>query len=142
MTLNDQIEVLATGIEQLIRTTRPNPPAEASAAADASPPCRVEQATPEAMTLTIRGQSVRLDAGQLSALIEELAHARAAMTVEQPTSLPAGWRFVATKNPLLAVQAQPNGDRLLLARHTGYGWVPFTLSPDQIIQLYLLLTQQ
>ena len=46
------------------------------------------------------------------------------METEQPTGIPPGWRFVSTKNPMMAVQKQSNGDRLLVARHTGYGWVP------------------
>lgn len=79
---------------------------------------------------------------QLSQLIEELAHARASsMTPEQPNGLPTGWCFVSTRNPMMAVQKQANGDRLLLARHTGYGWVPFTFSQDAVIEMYMLLTQ-
>jgi hypothetical protein len=42
----------------------------------------------------------------------------------------------------MAVQKQSNGDRLLLLRHTGHGWVPFALSPDVAIQMYMLLTQR
>ncbi|KAF1049918.1 MAG: hypothetical protein GAK41_01670 [Burkholderia gladioli] len=45
------------------------------------------------------------------------------------------------QRPMMAVQQQSNGDRLLVARHTGYGWVPFTFSPDTVIQMYMLLTQ-
>jgi hypothetical protein len=63
------------------------------------------------------------------------------MTPEPPPGIPPGWRFVATKNPVMAVQKQSNGDRLLVLRHTGHGWVPFTFSPDMVIQLYMLLTK-
>ena len=79
---------------------------------------------------------------QLGQLIEELSNARASMEPEVPPNLPTGWRFVSTKNPMMAVQKQSNGDRLLVARHTGYGWVPFTFSPDVVVQMYMMLTQR
>jgi hypothetical protein len=64
------------------------------------------------------------------------------MDVEQPSGLPNGWRFVATKNPVMATQRYPNGDRLLVLRHTGHGWVPFSFSPDTVIEMYALLTKR
>jgi hypothetical protein len=64
------------------------------------------------------------------------------MMPEPAMNVPPGWRFVSTKNPAMAVQKQSNGDRLLIMRHTGHGWVPFTFSPDNVIQLYALLTQR
>ncbi|TDA47515.1 phage tail protein, partial [Burkholderia pyrrocinia] len=94
------------------------------------------------LTLTINGESITLHPEQLGQLIEELAHARASMQPEPPPGIPAGWRFVTTKNPMMAVQKQSNGDRLLVARHTGYGWVPFTFSPDVVVQMYMMLTQR
>ncbi len=62
----------------------------------------------------------------ISELIEELANVRASMTVEQPTGIAPGWRFVITKTPIMATQKHANGDRLLILRHNGHGWVPFT----------------
>ncbi|MBE0630755.1 MAG: phage tail protein, partial [Burkholderia vietnamiensis] len=94
------------------------------------------------LTLTVNGQSITLHPEQVGQLIEELAHARASMQPEPPAGIPAGWRFVTTKNPMMVVQKQSNGDRLLVTRHTGYGWVPFTFSPDVVIQMYMLLTQR
>jgi hypothetical protein len=64
------------------------------------------------------------------------------MEPEVPPNLPAGWRFVSTKNPAMAVQKQTNGDRLLVMRHTGHGWVPFQFSPETVIQMYMMLTQK
>jgi hypothetical protein len=64
------------------------------------------------------------------------------MSPEPPASIAPGWGFVSTKNPVMAVQKQANGDRLLIARHTGHGWVPFTFSPDMVIQLYMMLSQR
>ena len=91
--------------------------------------------------MTIGGQTVALRPEQIGKLIEELSNARASMTPEPPPGMPPGWRFVSTKNPVMAVQKQSNGDRLLVMRHTGHGWVPFTFSPDMVIQLYMMLTQ-
>jgi len=42
----------------------------------------------------------------------------------------------------MAVQKQTNGDRLLVMRHTGHGWVPFQFSPETVIQMYMMLTQK
>ena len=95
----------------------------------------------DAITLAIGEQSVTLQPEQIGQLIEELANARASMTPEPPMAIAPGWRFAATKYPVMAVQKQANGDRLLIARHTGHGWVPFTLSPDAIIQLYMMLSK-
>ena len=121
--------------------------AEAEAIADAPAPAdkstlHVSRPTQNELTLTINGESITLHPEQLSQLIEELAHARASMQPEPPPGIPSGWRFVTTKNPMMAVQKQANGDRLLVARHTGYGWVPFTFSPDVVVQMYMMLTQR
>jgi len=92
--------------------------------------------------MTIGGRTVSLHPEQVGQLIEELSNARASMKPEPAMGVPSGWRFVSTKNPVMAVQKQSNGDRLLVMRHTGHGWVPFTFSPDNVIQMYALLTQR
>ena len=94
------------------------------------------------ITMTIGGKTVSLKPEQIGQLIEELAHARASMKPEPPGAIPPGWRFASTKNPVMAAQKQSNGDRLLVMRHTGHGWVPFTFSPDMVIQMYMMLTQR
>jgi hypothetical protein len=105
------------------------------------PTLEINRPGQDEITLTIGGQTVALRPDQIGKLIEELANARASMTPEQPPGIPAGWRFVSTKNPVMAVQKQSNGDRLLVMRHTGHGWVPFTFSPDIVIQLYMMLSK-
>jgi hypothetical protein len=120
----------------------PIEPASTPERAEAPPTLHVARPAQNEITLTIGGQTVSLHPEQLSQLIEELANARASMSPEPPMGLPSGWRFVSTKNPVMAVQKQSNGDRLLVARHTGHGWVPFTFSPDMVIQLYMMLTQR
>jgi hypothetical protein len=115
--------------------------AEAEAAAQEKPALRLARPSQNEITMTIGDRTVSLNALQIGQLIEELANARASMTPEPPPNLPQGWRFVSTKNPMMAVQKQSNGDRLLVMRHTGHGWVPFTFSPDIAVQLHLLLTQ-
>ncbi|WP_206957678.1 hypothetical protein [Trinickia acidisoli] len=114
----------------------------AAATSDETPTLRVARPSHNALTLSIDSQAVTLHPEQIGQLIEELANARASMTPEPPTALAPGWRFASTKNPLIAMQKQPNGDRLLIARHTGHGWVPFTFSPDAAVQLYMMLTQR
>jgi hypothetical protein len=94
------------------------------------------------ITMTIGGKTVSLKPEQIGQLIEELANARASMKPEPPGAIPPGWRFASTKNPVMAAQKQSNGDRLLVMRHTGHGWVPFTFSPDMVIQMYMMLTQR
>ncbi len=112
------------------------------AAADEAPALRVARPSHNELTLSIGSQTVTLHPEQIGQLIEELANARASMSPEPPTALAPGWRFASTKNPVMAMQKQPNGDRLLIARHTGHGWVPFTFSPDAAVQLYMMLTQR
>ena len=134
-------------------------PAEAEAEAAASDVAvaeqtRAEEAAPAAKPLArnpsprterhyddVGGQTVALRPEEIGRLIEELSNARASMTPEPPPGIPQGWRFVSTKNPAMAVQKASNGDRLLVMRHTGHGWVPFTFSPDMVIQLYMMLTK-
>jgi hypothetical protein len=108
---------------------------------DDKPTLRVGRPSQNELTLTIGSQSVTLRPEQIGQLVEELANARASMLPEVPTTIAPGWQFVSTKNPIVAVQKQANGDRLLVARHTGHGWVPFTFSPDMVIQLYMMLSK-
>ncbi|MFM0320352.1 hypothetical protein PQR36_36140 [Paraburkholderia nemoris] len=110
-------------------------------AALVQPTLEINRPAQNEITMTIGGQTVALRAEQIGQLIEELSNARASMTPEPPPGIPPGWRFVSTKNPVMAVQKQSNGDRLLVMRHTGHGWVPFTFSPDMVIQMYMMLTK-
>ena len=109
--------------------------------APVAPTLEINRPAQNEITMTIGGQTVALRPDQIGRLIEELSNARASMTPEPPPGIPPGWRFVSTKNPVMAVQKQSNGDRLLVMRHTGHGWVPFTFSPDMVIQLYMMLTK-
>ncbi|MDE1180248.1 hypothetical protein [Paraburkholderia sp.] len=166
MNLNEQIGALEMGIDQLIDASDASrqpesavhpealpadPPVESPAAAlpeepveaapAAMPTLAIARPAQDEITMTIGDQTVRLHTEQIGQLIEELANARASMQPEPPPNVPPGWRFVSTKNPAMAVQKSANGDRLLILRHTGHGWVPFTLSPEVAVQLYMLLTQ-
>ncbi|MEX3810699.1 hypothetical protein AB3X96_10565 [Paraburkholderia sp. BR13439] len=110
------------------------------AAPQLRPTLEINRPARDEITMTIGNQTVALRPEQISRLIEELSNARASMTPEQPQGIPPGWQFVSTKNPMMAVQKQSSGDRLLVMRHTGHGWVPFTFSPDVVIQMYMMLT--
>jgi hypothetical protein len=170
MNLQDQLGALESSLDTLLRAAAASErssaePAEAVASADqaspdeppalqsahepAEPPALNEPPTlvvsrPErdAIEMTIAGKSVKLSPEGISELIEELSNVRASMTVEQPTGIAPGWRFAATRNPIMATQKYPNGDRLLLMRHGGHGWVPFTFSPNMVIELYAMLTKK
>ncbi|WP_233833460.1 hypothetical protein [Paraburkholderia sp. ZP32-5] len=122
-------------------------PAPESSVTDAAPTApqlqptlEVGRPTRDEITMKIGDQMVSFHPDQISKLIEELSNARASMQPEQPMGVPPGWQFVSTKNPVMAVQKQSNGDRLLVMRHTGHGWVPFTFSPDVVIQMYMMLS--
>ncbi|SOE93146.1 hypothetical protein SAMN05414139_05917 [Burkholderia sp. D7] len=110
--------------------------------AEEKPKLNVSRPEKNVIAMTIGGVSVALSPEGVSELIEELSNARASMDVEQPGGLPPGWRFVATKNPVMATQRYANGDRLLVLRHTGHGWVPFQFSPDMVIEMYAMLTKR
>jgi hypothetical protein len=112
------------------------------AAPEERPTLSIGRPSQNEITMTIAGKTVSLHPEQIGQLIEELSNARASMTPEPPMGVPRGWRFVSTRNPVMAVQKQSNGDRTLVMRHTGHGWVPFTFSPDVVIQMYAMLTQR
>jgi hypothetical protein len=166
MNLTDQLGTLESSLDELILAAASIPASPESSTASASsaspvgdaavepaageaPPVAYEKPTlnvsrPEKnlIAMTINGVTVPLSPEGVSELIEELSNARASMDVEQPGGLPNGWQFVATKNPVMATQRYANGDRLLVLRHTGHGWVPFSFSPDTIIEMYALLTKR
>lgn len=128
--------------ETAAEMAEPAAEATASAVAEEKPTLSIGRPAQNEITMTISGKTVSLHPEQVGQLIEELSNARASMTPEPAMSVPPGWRFVSTRNPVMAVQKQSNGDRLLIMRHTGHGWVPFSFSPDHVIQMYALLTQR
>ena len=166
MNLTDQLGALESSLDELIlaaasipvspesstasNTDAANEPATAATSvaeekpplAEEKPALNVSRPEKNVIAMTIGGVSVALSPEGVSELIEELSNARASMDVEQPSGLPNGWRFVATKNPVMATQRYANGDRLLVLRHTGHGWVPFSFSPDMVIEMYAMLTKR
>ena len=133
-------DAAAITVEAVAEAAEPASAPGEEPAAQLQPTLEINRPAQNEITMTIGGQTVALRAEQIGQLIEELSNARASMTPEQPPGIPPGWHFVSTKNPVMAVQKQSNGDRLLIMRHTGHGWVPFTFSPDVVIQLYMMLT--
>ncbi|MGV7245877.1 hypothetical protein [Caballeronia sp. M23-90] len=160
MNLTDQLGALESSLDELILAAASTPAADSPVAsspaadvaattapdpaptADEKPTLNVSRPEKNVIEMTIGGKTAALSPEGVSQLIEELSNARASMTVDQPNGLPPGWRYVATKNPVMATQRYPNGDRLLVLRHTGHGWVPFSFSPDMVIELYAMLTQR
>jgi len=167
MNLHDQLGALESSLDVLLRTASlpaavapvtessdepPAPPpvpsvdgaelASVPEHAEGQPTLTVARPERDTIQMTIAGKSVLLNPEGVSELIEELSNVRASMSAEQPTGIAPGWRFAATKNPVMAVQKHANGDRLLIMRHTGHGWVPFTFSPDMVVELYTMLTKR
>jgi hypothetical protein len=161
MNLTDQLGALESSLDELILAAASIPasipasshsdasaePADVAVVADTpvaeeKPTLNVSRPEKNVIEMMIGGKSVALSPEGVSQLIEELSNARASMSVDQPSGLPPGWRYVATKNPVMATQRYPNGDRLLVLRHTGHGWVPFSFSPDMVIEMYAMLTQR
>jgi hypothetical protein len=151
MNLQDQLGALELSLEELLQAAPVSVNAQSSddaaskpveTNAEEKPTLNVSRPTRDAIEMTIGGKSVLLSPEGVSQLIEELSNARSSMTVEQPGGLPPGWRFAATRNPMMATQKQSNGDRLLVLRHTGHGWVPYTFSPDMVIEMYAMLTKR
>jgi hypothetical protein len=151
MNLQDQLGALELSLEELLQAAPVSVNAQSSddaaskpveTNAEEKPTLNVSRPTRDAIEMTIGGKSVLLSPDGVSQLIEELSNARSSMTVEQPGGLPPGWRFAATRNPMMATQKQSNGDRLLVLRHTGHGWVPYTFSPDMVIEMYAMLTKR
>ena len=59
------------------------------------------------------------------------------VSMQPPPGIPAGWRFDDEEpddGRAETVERRP----LLVARHTGYGWVPFTFSPDVVVQMCMM----
>lgn len=141
--VNGEQAVIAepAAVETAVEEAPAEPQTQEADAAE-KPTLHIERPSQNEITMTIGGKSVTLHPLQLGQLIEELSNARASMEPEVPPNLPAGWRFVSTKDPVMAVQKQSNGDRLLVMRHTGHGWVPFQFSPETVIQMYMMLTQK
>ena len=137
--------VTQAAAEAVAQTTETHAQAQVEAQAktpEERPTLSIGRPVQNEITMTIGGKTVSLHPEQVGQLIEELSNARASMKPEPAMGVPTGWRFVSTRNPVMAVQKQSNGDRLLVMRHTGHGWVPFTFSPDTVIQMYMLLTQR
>jgi hypothetical protein len=165
MNIQEQLGALESSLDALLRAAASAPasqpqtndesaPREPAALTDApaevaEPPALNEPTTltvsrpnRDAIEMTIGGNSVLLSPEGISELIEELSNVRASMSAEQPQGIPPGWRFAATKNPVMATQKYANGDRLLVLRHAGHGWVPFTFSPNMVVELYAMLTKK
>ncbi|MFP6561348.1 hypothetical protein WJ542_24035 [Paraburkholderia sp. B3] len=136
------VEEKAHAAQAAVPVEAPQPAPAEKADAPAPNTLKIDRPSQNQLTMEIDGKTVLLNPLQVGELVERLANVRASMQPEPPPDLPPGWRFVSTKNPAMAVQKQSNGDRLLVLRHTGHGWVPFTFTPDMVVQMYMMLTQR
>ncbi|WXK24549.1 hypothetical protein IHE33_14395 (plasmid) [Mycetohabitans endofungorum] len=145
MELHEQIDAVQRLIDHLASA---GPAASAAladpatkTANDSTPPqLHFNRPSQNEIVVTLGERSVTLGPADISAIIEELAIARASMTPEPPATLPPGWRFAATQDPAIATQSHNNGSKLVVFRHTGYGWVPFTFTPNMVMNLLAALS--
>jgi hypothetical protein len=106
------------------------------------PTLQVARPSQNVVTMTIGGQTVSLGPHDISEMIDQLAQARTTMLPEVPMTVVPGKPFAATKDPVIASQTVANGEKLLVLRHTGYGWVPFSCSPRMLVDMLAVLSRK
>jgi hypothetical protein len=155
MDIQAQLDELAQRVGSLAADGK-TPEASQSAAPSAAKPAAQSEPQPAAqppmlqlgrpqqnvITMTIGGQTVALGPQDISEIIDQLAQARATMTPEIPMQVMPGKTFAATRDPLIASQTAANGDKLMMLRHTGFGWVPFACSPQWLVEMLAVLSRK
>jgi hypothetical protein len=147
MDIQAQLDELAQRVGNLSADNKAtNTPASTPASTPAAPsePPTLQVARPQqnVITMTIGGQTVALGPNDISEMIDQLAQARATMTPEIPLQVVPGKSFAATKDPVIAAQTVAQGNKLMLLRHTGFGWVPFTCSPQWLAEMLAVLSRK
>lgn len=139
MDIQAQLDELAQRVGNLAadgKTQEPsNPPS-------VPPTLQVGRPQQNVITMTIGGQTVALGPQDISEMIDQLAQARATMTPEVPLQVVGGKSFAATKDPVIASQTVAHGNKLMLLRHTGFGWVPFQCSPQWLAEMLATLSRK
>jgi hypothetical protein len=141
MDIQKQLDQLAQRVDSLsadagIEASHTEAPA-------AQPPTlQIARPAQNVITMTIGGQTVSLNPHDISEMIDQLAQARTTMLPEVPMSVAPGKPFAATKDPIIASQTVGNGEKLLVLRHSGYGWVPFSCSPRMLVDLLAVLSRK
>jgi hypothetical protein len=141
MDIQKQLDQLAERVDSLSA----DPAAEvAQTESPATEPPTLQIARPaqNVITMTIGGHTIALGPNDISEMIDQLAQARTTMLPEVPMSVVPGKPFAATKDPVIASQTVGNGDKLLVLRHSGYGWVPFSCSPQMLVDLLAVLSRK
>ncbi|CAM2153223.1 Phage tail protein [Pararobbsia alpina] len=147
MDIQAQLDELAQRVGNLSADNKAtNAPASTPASTPVAPsePPTLQVARPQqnVITMTIGGQTVALGPNDISEMIDQLAQARATMTPEIPLQVVPGKSFAATKDPVIAAQTVAQGNKLMLLRHTGFGWVPFTCSPQWLAEMLAVLSRK
>lgn len=144
MDIQQQLDQLAQRVDSLSTDAGADAIKTASPVSPVTQPPTLEVTRPaqNVVTMTIGGQTVSLGPHDISEMIDQLAQARATMLPEVPMSVAPGKPFAATKDPLIASQTMGNGEKLLVLRHTGYGWVPFSCSPRMLVDMLAILSRK
>jgi hypothetical protein len=147
MNLTDQLGALESSLDELISAAA-SIPVSSESSTDSVADAGVEPATASGSTTSVVEEKPPVAEPPVAEEKPTLNVSRPeknliAMTIGGVSvALSPGWRFVAPKNPVMATQRYANGDRLLVLRHTGHGWVPFSFSPDMVIEMYAMLTKR
>lgn len=143
MDIQAQLDELAQRVDHLAADgPRAQAPESASNGAAQAPTLQVGRPQQNVITMTIGDQTVVLGPNDISEMIDQLAQARATMTPEIPSQVAPGKSFAATRDPTIASQTVGNGDKLMLLRHTGFGWVPFHCSPKWLVEMLAVLSRK
>ena len=142
MDIQAQLDELAQRVDNLSADAEPAKSGKSEQTASEPPTLQVARPAQNVITMTIGGQTVALGPNDISEMIDQLAQARATMMPEVPHQVGPGKTFAATKDPLIASQTVANGDKLMLLRHTGFGWVPFSCSPQWLVEMLAILSRK
>jgi len=95
------------------------------------------------VTMNLDGVRLKANALQLDAIIEGLVAARAQLLPAIPNDPPLGQRVAAIADPRYWTNIDlASGMTLLMFRHSGLGWMSFTLPPAERDRLAQYLTEQ
>ena len=141
MDIQKQLDQLAQRVDSLSADAG-SEVAHTEAPAAQPPTLQIARPAQNVITMTIGGQTVSLNPHDISEMIDQLAQARTTMLPEVPMSVAPGKPFAATKDPIIASQTVGNGEKLLVLRHSGYGWVPFSCSPRMLVDMLAVLSRK
>jgi hypothetical protein len=89
----------------------------------------------EKATITLSGEFTAAD---LEDIIRELATVRSGMGPPVPQEPPppnSEAELLPQPDALVRIRTRVNGGLRVWLRHAGFGWIPFELGPDEVVQI-------